>query len=138
MVYSLCRNTAADSSNGRLQMKRLCRTIWMLFMFTTAHAGELTKEQWLLEGVNAGLYYMDYKQTLDLKNHPGMYEMNPVLGKHPSDSKVRNYFAANLVGHTVITALLPEKYRPIWQWSTITVELIVVRHNASLGIHAKF
>lgn len=133
-------------------MKRLCRTLWMLFMFVVmvaliiplslmsgkAHAGELTKEQWLLEGVNASLYYVDYKQTTDIKNHPGMYEMNPILGKHPSDSRVRNYFAANLIGHTVITALLPEKYRPVWQWSTITVEVIVVRHNASLGIHANF
>lgn len=37
---------------------------------------------------------MDWRQTLDIKNHQGFKELNPILGDHPSDLKIHIYFSA--------------------------------------------
>ena len=78
------------------------------------------------------------KQTMDIKNHPGYYEMNPLMGKHPSDARLRNYSIAAIAGHVAITQLLPDQYRPAWQWGTIGVEAGYVLHNRSIGLKIAF
>ena len=85
------------------------------------------------------LHVADWAQSRYIAAHPDrFYETNGILGKHPSLGKVNTYFAATLIGHYAITALLPAKYRPVWQYGTITVEAYYVLHNNSLGIGFKF
>lgn len=37
---------------------------------------------------------LDMAQTLDIQNHAHMYEINPILGRHPPNWKIYLYFAA--------------------------------------------
>ena len=91
-----------------------------------------------LELTFAALMLVDYKQTMDIKNRPGYYEVNPLLGRRPSDARIRNYFIGATVAHAAITYALPEKYRPVWQWGTIAVEGVVLLHNRSIGLRVTF
>ena len=52
------------------------------------------------------LLFIDYRQTLDIKNHEGYFEINPILGKHPGDSKITIYF----IICAVIAAVVPYFY----------------------------
>jgi hypothetical protein len=117
------------------------RLALFLFLIATAsaYAGEpLSKSEWTKETafLTAGL--VDYGQTRDIKNHPGMYEQNPLLGRSPSDTRIRNYFLAAGATHIVITRLLPRDYRPAWQWGTLILEVGVVAHNYSIGLRVDF
>lgn len=52
----------------------------------------------------------DWRQTRDIKNHPGFYEMNPVLGRYPSDTKIDLYFAGYYMAQQFLATWLPEPY----------------------------
>ncbi|MEK7193917.1 MAG: hypothetical protein AAB651_01000 [Patescibacteria group bacterium] len=52
----------------------------------------------------------DYQQTLDIKNQPGMTEVNPLLGKHPSDSVILGYAAVTIPLIYFIGMALPEPW----------------------------
>ena len=82
------------------------------------------------------VHYVDYRQTRVIAENPDKYfERNPFIGKHPSTSRVRNYFAGTAIAHAAITALLPAgKYRTLWQGATITLQAGVVHYNYSIGI----
>lgn len=73
--------------------------------------------------------FKDYQQTLDIKNHPGMYEMNPVLGKHPSDTAISAYFIA--VNAIIFTAVkkLPEPWASSVADSVTFMEKLVTEDN---------
>ena len=66
----------------------------------------------MLEYAFAAMLLVDYGQTRDIRNHPDRYETNRLLGPHPSDVRIRNYFLTAAVVHPVVTHLLPEQYRP--------------------------
>lgn len=82
----------------------------------------------------ATAHVMDWRQTLDIKRHPGMYETNPILGRHPHDDKINAYFAGTLLAHAVVSYLLPGKYRHIWQGLSIGAEGYQVYANYQLGL----
>jgi hypothetical protein len=124
-------------------------------MLTTVQAAEPDKEEWTpqqlaSEAVALGLLALDYKQTMNLTTKfPGtafaatqttdtFRETNPLLGKHPSSSHVKNYFAAVTVGQGVLAAALPSKYRDWALGGLITVELVTTTHNRTIGLSGKF
>src|SRR6266545_7310684 len=72
---------------------------------------------------------LDWMTTLDIRHHPGTYEVNSLLGKHPSDAAVNQKMALNMVGHAVIAYLLPNPYRKVWQGLFIGFEFDLVRNN---------
>ena len=80
--------------------------------------------------------YADYRQTRVIAENPGIWhEKNPLLGDHPSTSRVRNYFLAASVGHWAISYMLPKgKWRNMWQGVTIGMELNQTYQNYTLGI----
>jgi len=85
------------------------------------------------------LHIMDWGQTLEIARHPEKYyELNPILGRHPGVGKVNTYFLITGIGHTLISAALPKKYRRIWQWFTIGIESSVVLHNFRIGLKVRF
>ena len=119
-------------------LARAMATIAPLVAGTAAAAEPFSTRDIALEAAFMVVAVADYRQTLDIRNHPGYHEQNPLLGDHPSDVKVRNYFLAMAAGHTVITYLLPPKYRLAWQGSTLAIGVIVVHHNKMLGLSYSF
>lgn len=111
----------------------------LLFVPTLVKAvGPLTEREIQMQIAMTALYLVDYGQTRDIKNHVGYYETNPLLGKHPSDVRIRNYFAGVIVGSAVVTYLLPSNLRPYWQWGNIIVQVGVTAHNHNIGLGVKF
>ena len=48
------------------------------------------------------------------QNHPDrFYEMNPLMGKHPSDVEIGAYFSLTGVGTLLVTHLYPELRKPL-------------------------
>ena len=80
--------------------------------------------------------YADYRQTKQIAENPDRYhETNPILGEHPSTSRVRNYMLLGGAAHWAISELLPKgPYRTIWQGVTLGVELSVVQSNVRIGL----
>ena len=91
------------------------------------------------EAAYLALHVADWGQTLDIADHPERWhEHNPVLGDHPSRSRVNLWFAGTAVLHPVISYVLPDDLRPYWQYGTIGLELYCVGNNYSVGIGMGF
>src|SRR6266702_1874452 len=69
---------------------------------------------------------------------PTSTKINPILGKHPNIGRVNNYFAASIPINVAISALLPSKYRPLWQYVRLGVQISLVSYNRSVGIGIEF
>ena len=91
------------------------------------------------ESVFACLTIIDWGQTRYSSLHPEQYtETNPILGDHPSVTKVDVYFPAAIVGHALISAALPPKYRRWWQFFWIGAEGYTISNNARAGVRIEF
>ncbi|MBI1755049.1 hypothetical protein HY250_01825 [Candidatus Azambacteria bacterium] len=77
------------------------------------------------------LHYLqeDWHQTRDLKNQPGTYETNPILGRHPSDGKIDLYFAGCYMVQHFLATRLPEPYASSLLDSVAFTEHLVVEAN---------
>jgi hypothetical protein len=80
----------------------------------------------------------DCLQTLDIRHHPGMYETNPVMGRHPSDLETVGYFAAAGLLQFWLTDSLPPWGRNLTLGVSNGLEAGVVAHNFSIGLKLKF
>ena len=127
--------------------------IFMLLFAVNANAEYKFAEAWDVNDTTyqllaTGLMIADWGQTRYIAKNPDKYyEINPILGKHPSTSEVNTYFAAAILGHALISLALPPKAevfgyninpRRIWQVMWIGIETGYVGHNASMGIRVKF
>lgn len=101
-------------------------------------ADKLSESDLVSFGAIGAAYVVDYRQTLDIKNHPGMYETNPILGKHPSDVKIKNYFIASSVVTLGAVYLLPKHYRPYLIGGVLAVEVVVIGNNKRIGLRTNF
>lgn len=102
-------------------------------------AEPLSAVELALEGAYFAVAAIDRAQTLQAVKDPERYrECNPILGKHPSTGAINTFFLAGTIVHPLITYLLPVKYRPYWQWITLSVRAGVTAHNASLGLKVRF
>jgi hypothetical protein len=111
----------------------------IILVYSNSYASDWSKVDTALQITYSALHVIDWGQTLDIAKHPKDWsETNPILGKHPSISKVNSYFAATLVGHAVVSYLLPKPYRRIWQCMWIGIEAGYVTHNYSVGINVRF
>ena len=90
------------------------------------------------EAVFDGLLVVDTMQTHNIAHAPTYQEENPILGPHPSNGSVNRYMAACALGHLAVSYLLPERYRPYWQYVTIGIEGGIVAHNLSIGVGVPF
>jgi len=98
-----------------------------------------TKEQKVLYGTSLGLKAIDYGQTLDIASKPEKYyEINPIVGEHPSRGRVTSYFIGSTLMHTFISHVLPSKYRTAWLVSSVVVSAYLVNHNYSIGLRVNF
>lgn len=54
---------------------------------------------------------IDGLQSLDIKNHPGMVEGNPLLGQHPTDARILGMTGAAMLGLGVLWYAVPTFFR---------------------------
>lgn len=83
------------------------------------------------------LLILDMRQTLDIKNHPGIHEINPLLGKHPTDTRIYTYFATCITAFLAITHFMPPEYQAFWGGGIAAVELfffVIPNHQLGLKI----
>ena len=119
---------------------RLLRSLAAVLLAANLHASEpLSKADLIREGAVFAVSLADWGQTLDNSDNPGLYrEQNPLLGPHPTRGDVNGYFAASLVLHLIILRLLPERFRPAFQYGSIGWELAITAHNARVGVSVRF
>ncbi len=118
-------------------MKKLF--IIMLFALcmpvSSVAADKWTTQNIIMEGTYHILRAVDWSQTRYIARHPKRFhEMNPVIGRYPSVSRVDQYFFITTFLHLAISHYLPENYRTVWQGMTIFVSAEMVGHNYSVGI----
>lgn len=119
-------------------MKILFSMILFLVLASPAHA-DWTKKDTVYQLTYTVLHLIDWGQTLDIARNPDdFYEMNPILGEHPSVGRVNTYNIVSLITHTAISYYLPPKYRRWWQVSAIGVKVILVSHNNNIGVKVSF
>lgn len=80
------------------------------------------------------LLFVDFRQTIDIKNHPGMYEINPILGKHPSDTKITIYFIISSIIFVLVSLYLAEPVKYIWLAVWAGMEIWAIQNNIKLGL----
>ncbi|MEG1121245.1 MAG: hypothetical protein RSE62_03480 [Citrobacter sp.] len=126
-------------------MKKIIAAFAIAFASSAAVAqsapviGDWSKTDVTLEAAVATVAFLDYKQTLQIKNRPGLSESNPLLGHHPNDARIRNYFVGSMVAHVLITnALPPGALRSAFQAGTIIFEADIIRQNKRMGLRIKF
>lgn len=84
------------------------------------------------------LIVIDMGQTLDIRNHPGVEESNPILGREPSRGRVFALFGTRLALNTLAHWLLPDRWANGLSMVNIAVGIPVVANNASLGLSVAF
>lgn len=85
------------------------------------------------------LHTADWGQTLDIAKNPGdYYEVNPLLGDHPSVKRANSYMAFSALTHTGIAYTLPPPWRRRFQQVTIGLKAGIVGYNYSIGLRINF
>jgi hypothetical protein len=98
-----------------------------------------TPTQYVLEGAYQAALLCDWRQTSDFHKtwvpvwgnriDYGVTEVNPMLGRHPSQARINEMCALSSIGHVVVSEVLPGEWRNIWQGVTMGLEIGFVAHN---------
>ena len=114
--------------------------ITSMFLSTNAvSADEWTDGQTSKAIALALLTAADWGQTRNIARNPNKWhETNPMLGEHPSVSKVDSHFIMSSVVGAVVLHSLPSKYRDWALNAGIMIEAGCVANNFNLGIGIKF
>ena len=109
---------------------------------------KMTKQDIALEATWLTLHTLDYGQTLNIAKEPNKYyEINPILGRHPSEEKVHAYMLTGMIVHPIITYMLPREVdvmgfkvpaRTIWQAVSIGTSGALVINNFNIGLRVSF
>jgi hypothetical protein len=121
-------------------IKKVLATVLVCFSTSTladnrAWTGE--EKAWL--GTAAAATVSDWATTRDLSRRyrEGYYENNPILGKHPSTSRVDLYFvSAGLLGYVIADNL--DQNRKLFLQGWTAVEILYTNRNLNLGLKIKF
>lgn len=97
-----------------------------------------TREDTYRQTAVAVLQVVDWGQTRYIAKHSEFHEVNPLIGKHPSIGRVNNYFAISIPANIAISALVPSKYRALWQTGRLMVQVSLVSYNKGVGIGIDF
>jgi len=111
---------------------------YFLLSHTLAHANDWTGTDTAFQVTYSIVHILDWGQTLDIENRPGIIETNPILGEHPSRSDINIYMASTLIGHAVVSYALPQGWRRAWQAAGIGLELAMLGNNYRLGLRMGF
>lgn len=120
------------------KIKYVMAVLATLLCSAYASANDWSTADTVRQAAVLGTFIVDYKQTSDIKNHPGMFEKNPILGPYPEQRTIRNYFIAAAVTHTALMVVLPPDIRATAQYATIALQVAVIGHNKYIGLSAKW
>lgn len=120
-----------------------------MFFVSNLYAFEpYTKTDLALEVTWETLHVIDWGYTLNIADRPDkFYEMNPILGKHPSRSDVNLYMTGSMILHPIITYILPKEVtvfdvkipvRTLFQFISITTSSGLIINNINVGLHCTF
>ena len=89
------------------------------------------------------LWTADYLQTRTVARHPAAYYESGgtvfhLMGSHPSESRVNQYFGAGMVAIAVSYEVLPKPWNHVAMGLVIGSEALQVRHNLLLGVKFSF
>jgi len=90
------------------------------------------------QALDTGLVVLDWGTTLDIANHPGFHECNPILGRHPSRARINEYISAAIAADALLAYELPAAWRHRWQWAVAAVEVAAVDNNLGMGLRLRF
>lgn len=115
---------------------------WGMFFFTLvllAGCASRPFEAWdradtIRQSIYTAAHCVDWLQTQEIVSNDDYYELNPVLGKHPTHREVDIYMGATLIANWAIAGMLKPEYREIFQYLSITVEVGCAVHNYRIGI----
>lgn len=104
-----------------------------------AHSAELPASEFVFDAALA----LDMLTTANIHKHYGMYETNPVMGRHPTDWQIAAYGASSALVHAGVTLAMEHlgaspRAVAIWEYASIGFELGYVAHNYHIGLRAKF
>jgi len=88
------------------------------------------RRELLWQAVNA----VDWMQTRTIATDERWYEVNPILGKHPTLAEVNTYFVASALFHTSVSHYLSRKHARMYQNATTVVGIGFVLNNHIKGI----
>lgn len=144
----------SEEARTKVAIKLLGLVLGIALVFSASAANaEENRRKWartdtVAEVVSLLPYVIDWGQTLHIANHEREYfadgswenceETNPILGRKPSRGRVNIYFATSIAGHFLISRLLPNPYRRIWQAVTFGYEVGMVVKNDAIGIRIEF
>ena len=120
-------------------MKTYILIFSFLFCATTSNAAD----PWsigdkTLAATMSTLLIVDWGQTINISRDPTYCEVNPLLGSHPEEKDVHLYMGSALIGTLAISHLLPSKYRSLFMFSIIAIELPTVYNNHKIGLRMPF
>jgi hypothetical protein len=125
-------------------MRTLCIILLLLFPLSANAFDGWTKEDKELQLTLFIVSLMDYKTTKDIVEKRFYYsddgilkerhENNPFLSNHPSKGEINRMFLLSLAGHTLITHILPEEYREVWQRFWVNTEIYAVNKNIRVDL----
>jgi len=124
-------------------MKYLIAVI-LAMLSLTAHADPFegwTKEEKEWFALSEAVQIIDYQTTRDLlyaQKEKGYYELNPIVGRNPSPSKLMAFEVGTLIGNYFFTDWLDHDSRMTWLKWHVGIELIVIQHNISIGARIQF
>lgn len=104
-------------------------------------ANRWTMQDTLWEAAYLMTHVADWGQTRDISaqcGSGGYYEVNPVIGRCPSMSRVNLYFLSTALLHAGTATLLPKKYRRFFQTSTMVMEIGYITNNYNIGLKVNF
>lgn len=95
------------------------KNILLLFIFipNIAYAQyfePFSNQDIILQSIYTAVTVIDWMQTKDFVSK-GVEELNPILGKTPSQSRIDKLIFGAIVTHGLISYTIPQKYRFYWQ-----------------------
>lgn len=82
-----------------------------------------------------GAAIADWSQARYIAENPSKFkDKNPLLGPHPSRTKVDAYFVGAIGGGYLLADALPGRYRKLFLGSATIVEISTVHDNLSIGV----
>jgi len=110
--------------------------IIILFISTPAIAfDKWDKTDIILLSASTVALAIDWRQTRRIAEQPDrFFEINPILGRHPSLSQVDMYFMVSLIVNVGVAHILPSKWRKIFLGAMTMWEVGFVTHNNNIGL----
>lgn len=97
-----------------------------------------TTSEIILQCTYVALTIIDLMQTYSYLQKPGVEEINPIVGKHPTKEKLLFVGISGMIIHTGLVHISPKPIRFGIQTLPIGLEIFAISHNYYIGAKIKF